>query len=196
LRFGPQRLEVLLWLPLCILSASALHRVGPRTRRAFLGVMIACGVCSVSVASLCFQAPVGYTPRVSPYASLHSEVMTRADARVMAHIGTGTVLTTDPAADIIVLRHGSPVVFGNATFNLTDQLFAPLRDGVLHFFSPSATDEFRRDFVQEWCADYVYFSDTWPVAPETLAQLENAPWLERIAADGRAALFRVMPRQL
>lgn len=191
LRFGPQRLEVLLWLPLCILSASALQRLGARTRRAFLSVMIVCGVCSVSVASLCFQAPLGYAPSVSPYASLHSEVMTDADASVMGHIGSGTVLTTDPAADIIVLRRGNPVVFGNATFNLTDQPFAPLRDGVSRFFSPSATDAFRREFVRAWCADYVYCPDTWPVASETLGQFDAAPWLERVATAGRAALFRV-----
>ena len=195
LRFGPQRLEILLWLPICMLSAAGLQRMRhtwPRTARALTVCLFGCGLCSVTVSLLCFQAPLGYKPRVSPYASFHTEVMTLADAGTMEHIGPGTVLAAIPASDIIVLQRNNPTVLGMASFNLTDQPFPPLRDNVGKFFSPAASDEFRRDFVKDWCVDYVYCPDTWPIDPETVVQLRDAPWLVEVAGEGQAVLFQVV----
>lgn len=195
LRYGPQRIEVLLWLPLCMLSAAALHRMftsKPRLARALLAIMIVCGISSTAVSALCFQGPLDFRAGVSPYAAYHSEVMTTADAHTMSAIGEGMVLAPIPASDVIVRTQGNPTVFGTGSFNLTDQPYAPLCDQVHAFFSPDATDGSRRAFVKEWCVDYVYCPDTWPLQVETVEQLRKTPWLVEIASEGRAALFLVV----
>ena len=194
LRFGPQRIEVFLWLPLCVLSASALQRLAERKRRAsgVLGlVIIGCGLCSVGVSLLCFQGPLGYRPHASPYAANHAEVMTTADAQVMNRLGAGIVLAPILASDIIVLNRGNRTVFGTGSFNLSDQAYAPLDAAVGRFFSKDASDEFRQRFVEDWCVEYIYCPDTWPVDPEVVQQLRRAWWLEEVAAEGNAVLFRV-----
>jgi hypothetical protein len=199
LRFGPQRIEVFLWLPLCILSASALQRLEAVERRATYvlgGIMIACGLCSIGVSLLCFQGPLGRRPGVSLYADSHSEVMTAADACVMDRVGAGIVLAPIPASDIIVLRRGNRTVFGTGSFNLSDQPYAPLRTAVGKFFSPDASAEFRQQFVEEWCVEYVYCPDTWPVDPAVVEELRRIPWLEEIAAKGKAVLFKVAGDQV
>jgi hypothetical protein len=194
LRFGPQRIEVFLWLPLCVLSASALQRLAERERRAsgVLGlIMIGCGLCSVGVSLLCFQGPLGYRPHASPYAANHAEVMTTADAQVMNRLGAGIVLAPIPASDIIVLNRGNRTVFGTGSFNLSDQAYAPFDAAVGRFFSKDASDEFRQRFVEDWCVEYIYCPDTWPVDPEVVRQLRRAWWLEEVAAEGNAVLLRV-----
>jgi uncharacterized membrane protein YdcZ (DUF606 family) len=194
LRFGPQRIEVFLWLPLCVLSASALQRLAERERRSsgVLGfVMVGCGLCSVGVSLLCFQGPLGYRPHASPYAANHAEVMTTADAQVMNRLGAGIVLAPIPASDIIVLNRGNRTVFGTGSFNLSDQAYAPLDAAVGRFFSKDASDEFRQRFVEDWCVEYIYCPDTWPVDPEVVQQLRRAWWLEEVAAEGNAVLLRV-----
>lgn len=199
LRFGPQRIEVFLWLPLCVLSASALQRLAAVERRATYvlgGIMIACGLCSIGVSLLCFQGPLGRRPGVSLYADSHSEVMTAADACVMDRVGAGIVLAPIPASDIIVLRRGNRTVFGTGSFNLSDQPYAPLRAAVGKFFSPDASAEFRRQFVEGWCVEYVYCPDTWPVDPAVVEELRRIPWLEEIAAKGKAVVFKVAGDQV
>jgi len=194
LRFGPQRLQILLWLPICMLSAAGLQRwraSRPRAARALTTVLVGCGVVSVCVSVLCFQGPLGYGPGTSPYASYHSEVMTKADAAVMAQVGPGTVLAPLYAADAVALQRGNRVVFGVGSFNCSDQRFVALRAAVEDFFSPEAGDTRRRQCVTDWCADYVYCPDTWPVAIGTVEQLRAAPWLNEVAAEGRAVLFQV-----
>jgi hypothetical protein len=195
LRYGPQRIEVLLWLPLCMLSAAALqrHRVRePHATFTLAGIMIGCGAASIMISTLCFQAPLDYEPHRSPYAALHAEVMTQADAAVMDRIGAGIVLAPMPASDVIVRRRGNRTVFGAGSFNLSDQPYVPLETQVNRFFSTSASDDERADFVAEWCVEYIYCPDTWPVAPEVLEVLRRTPWLEEIASEDQAALFRVM----
>jgi hypothetical protein len=190
---------VFLWLPLCVLSASALQRLAAVERRATYvlgGIMIVCGLCSICVSVLCFQGPLGRRPGVSLYADSHSEVMTAADACVMDRVGAGIVLAPIPASDIIVLRRGNRTVFGTGSFNLSDQPYAPLRDAVGKFFSPDASEEFRQQFVEEWCVEYVYCPDTWPVDPAVVEELRRIPWLEEIAANGKAVLFKVAGDQV
>jgi len=198
LQFGPQRLQIFLWLPICVLSAAGLERwreSRPRAARALIAAMVACGLASAAVAVLCFQGPLGYRPGASPYASLHSEVMTEADAAVMAHVGAGIVLAPLYAADAIALRQSNRVVFGVGSFNCSDQRFVTLRGQVADFFSPAANAAGRRKCVRDWCVDYVYCPDTWPVAAATVDQLRSTPWLHEVAAEGRAVLFEVAADQ-
>lgn len=196
LRYGPQRIEVFLWLPLCAMSAVALEHMGPPVvRRFFAALMITCGLCSIAVSALFFQGPLALRPHESPYAALHTEVMTAADASLIDTIGAGIVLAPIPASDIVALRRGNRVVFGTGSFNLSDRPYAPLEAQAKAFFSPTATDDDRRAFINTWCVDYIYCPDTWPVSPEVLRQLGNVSWIEKIAESGHGAVFRVPQRQ-
>jgi len=195
LRFGPQRMQILLWPALCVVAAGNLSRLSatrPRTARLLTGATVFCGVCSTAVAALCFQAPLGYRPAQSPYAASHAEVMTDADARVMAQAGEGIVLALPPASDIIALNRGNRVVYGIGSFNCSDQRYITLRSEVETFFAPQTPNDVRRALVERYCVDYVYCPDTWPVAQETLDALRNVVWLEEIATEGRASLFHVL----
>lgn len=195
LRYGPQRIEVLIWLPMSVVSAVALdhwNKRRPRAARLLTGIMIGCGLCSIGVSTLCFQAPLDYKPHRSPYRELHNEVMTLDDAKTMAETGPGTVLAPILCSDIFVRQRGNATVFGTGTFNMTDQLYTRLEGDVRAFYAPKTPDAVRKAFAAEWCVDYVYCPDTWPIADETVAQLRAAPWLEEVAANGRAALFRVV----
>ncbi len=195
LRFGPHRLQVLIWLPLCILSALGLHRLWakrPVIARALGAAFVTCGVSSVLVAVLCFQTPLGRRNGCGPYPKLHVEVMTLADAHVLTSLGPGRVLAPSPAGDVVVFRRGNPVVYGIGSFNLSDQPYLLLRTEVERFFAPETPETTRHRVIHEWCVDYVYCPDTWPIAPELVEQLWNTPWLEEVAKEGRAALFRVL----
>ena len=195
LRFGPQRLQVFLWLPICMLSALGLQRLEtrlPRLAKTLAGALVTCGVCSILVGLLCFQGPLGRANARGPYANLHAEIMSEADARVLDRLGPGRVLALPPASDVIVLQRGNPVVFGIGSFNLTDVRYVVLRAEAQQFFSPDASEAVRRRVIQEWSADYVYCADTWPVAPEVVEQLRGASWLAEVAAEGRATLFKVV----
>jgi hypothetical protein len=194
LKFGPQRIETFLWLPLCVMSASALQRMRERewfSTGLLRGVMIVCGICSIAASLLCFQGPYSFPGQKRLYPENHAEVMTRADAAVMARIGAGVVLAPIPASDIIVRTRGNRVVFGTGTFNLSDQPYAPLNAAVTRFFSKDADDDYRRQFIEDWCVEYIYCPDAWAVDPEVAAQLRKTPWLEEIASQGSAALFRI-----
>ncbi|NIA14053.1 MAG: hypothetical protein GWP08_08225, partial [Nitrospiraceae bacterium] len=173
LRFGPQRMQIFLWLPLCALSAAGMRRLyiaRKRTALVLYAVLIVCGVSSVIVATLCFQGPLGYRPGASPYAYTHSEMMTEADAAVMDAIGAGTVLALPPASDSIAVLRKNRVVFGVGSFNCSDQRFTTLQADVERFFDSSTENSVRRELAERWGMDYVYCSDTWPVAAETVAQ--------------------------
>jgi len=194
LRFGPHRLQVLLWLPICMLSAVGLARLRermPRVAGVLRGGLVVCGVSSVVVCVCFFQAPLGRQDARGPYPSFHSEVMSLSDAHVTAALGPGRVLAIPPASDAIVYTRGNQVVYGIGSFNLADQPYVALRAEVDGFFGGDTTEEERLRVVREWCADYVYCSDTWPTATEVVDQLRATPWLEEVAGEGRATLFRV-----
>ncbi|HIJ66096.1 MAG TPA: hypothetical protein HPP77_09110 [Candidatus Hydrogenedentes bacterium] len=195
LRFGPQRVSIFLWLPLCVLSALALHRLAvtrPGAARAATAIMVCCGVVSIVVASLYFQGPLGYRFGPGPFARIHNEMMNEADARAMEAIGEGTVLAPIPASDVVAYQRGNPVVFGLGTYNLSKEPYVPLEARVMRFFADNTSADSRRDFVEEWCVDYVYCPDTWPVSEKAVAQLRETPWLIETAAAGKAAVFKVV----
>ena len=195
LRFGPQRLQPLMWLPVCMCSALALERmsVQHRTRaRCLTAALVTCGVSSILVAVLCFQGPLQFNRDGFPYSYLHAELMTEADARMLNALGDGRVMTLPSTADAIVQKHGNPVVCGVGSFNLTDQPYLLLRGEVDRFFSKDTSDENRKAIAEKWCIDCVLCPDTRPVDEETVRQLRAAPWLSETASEGRAVLFEVV----
>lgn len=195
-RFGqlaPQRLIVFLGVPLAILSAATLerlHAVHPRWARTLVAVILVCGLSSIAVGSLCFQGPLGQRPGKGPFADIHVELMTEADAAVLERLKPGMVLCPEPFGDIIAQRPGSSAILGRGMMQ-ADQLYAAMRRDVESFFSVSASTETRESFVREWCIDFVFWPDSRPVDTAVIEQLRQVPWLQEIASDGKAVLFRV-----
>ena len=191
LQFGPQRLQVFIWLPLCIVTAMGLATFSQRIQRVAWSVLLACGISSVAVAVLAFQSPLGRVDAQGPFADLHAEVMRLDDGRLIEALGEGTVLAPSPGSDVVVRLKGNPVVFGIGTFNLTDQPYAELKEEVDVFFDAGTPDGVRRDIAARWCVAWVYCPATWPVEPTVREQLRGADWLEVVAEEGDGMVLRV-----
>lgn len=191
LQFGPQRLQVFLWLPLCMFAALGLQTLRLPLRHTLMAILLVFGVSSILVATFAFQGPLGRANAEGPYPAWHTEIMRTTDAALLAQLGEGTVLTPSPMGDVVERQRGNPVVFGIASFNLTDQLFVELRIETETFFSARTPDAVRRDIAKRWCVEWVLCPDTWPVDPAVRARLSATPWLQEVAAMGEGALYRV-----
>ena len=190
LQFGPQRLQVFIWLPLCIVAAMGLTTFSPRIQRAAWTALLVCGMSSVAVTVLAFQSPLGRIDAHGPFANLHTEIMSTVDGALINIIGEGTVLAPAPASDVVVRLKGNPVLFGIGTFNLTDQPYAELQEEVDVFFDAETPDDVRRDIADRWCVAWVYCPATWPVDPVVRDQLRGATWLQLVAEDGDGMVFK------
>ena len=195
LQFAPQRCMVLLGVPMALLAAAGLRMLPKMATRVCLVLAIGGGVLSQTVAALYFQGPLGRTPGEGPFAYLHYEYMTEADARLLAQLPSGTV-AVPPWSPIAfgegVAHHGNYQVLGGpGAMNLGDQPFGPFQESVNRFFSAEASEAERRDFATKWCVDFVYCPDTCPVDPAVLEQLRHLPWLAVVAEEGRGVVFRV-----
>ncbi|MBL7647378.1 MAG: hypothetical protein JNK74_14425 [Candidatus Hydrogenedentes bacterium] len=195
LQFAPQRCLVLLGVPMALLAAAGLRTLPKMAARVCVVLVIGGGVLSQAVAALYFQGPLGRTPGEGPFAYLHYEYMTEADARLLAQLPSGTV-AVPPWSPIafgeIVAHHGDyQVIGGPGAMNLGDQPFGPLQESVNRFFSPEASEAERRDYVAKWCVDFVFCPDTCPVDPAVLEGLRRLPWLAVVAEEGRGVVFRV-----
>ena len=198
LRFGPERLILMLYLPWSIVAAAALERLAenrPRRSQVLRASIVACGICSLLVSTFVFQSSVGRLPEKQPFQWTHAEVMSAIDADVIDRFESDKrVLTTLPMADIVANRTKNAVVFGIGTFNMSDVPFTILERGVTRFFSKVADgDAFRMAFVNRWQADYVYCPDTWPIDEEVIQQLRESPWLVEVEVQANAVLFEVIP---
>lgn len=191
LQFGPQRLQVFIWLPLCVVAAMGLATMPSAIRRIAWCTLLVCGVSSVAVAVFAFQSPLGRRDAQGPFATLHAEVMKVRDGALLESIGEGTVLAPSPASDVVVRQKGNPVVFGIGSFNLTDQAYSELKEEVDTFFAPGTPDAVRRDIVDRWCVAWVYCPATWPVDEEVRAQLRTSAWLELVAEERDGMVLRV-----
>jgi len=196
MRFMPERFLVLLGIPVAVLSAEGLHRMPRVFSRAMLGVLVMSGICSFTVAALCFQGPLGFHLK-GAFAWTHNEVMSPVDARLIQKIRGGRVLC--PASvpplfgDIVVhTRPKTRTLFGQATMDYSGIDMETMGRNVQRFFDSSTSDEERRAFVEKWCVDYVYCPETCPVNEDTLQQLRKASWLHEVAGENRAAVFMVI----
>jgi len=199
LRLAPQRLVVFLPLPLAVATARGIQRVQagrPRLASALVAVMVACGLCSIAVASACFQGPLGHRPGHGPFAWTHCELMSEADAEVLEHLDKGVVLTPvtwGPAlGDVVTVRPNVATVFGYGTLNFTDKRHTDSFDLLHVFFDADTAEAARRKLVDDWCVDYVYCPDSHPVDADVIAALRNTPWLTEVAQCDSAVIFKVI----
>jgi hypothetical protein len=194
LRFGPQRLEVLIWLPVCLVTALTLHHLPSTPRRMLTACLVLYGVVSIAVSTLFFQGPGGRAQAEGPFTKYHPEIMHAHDATVIDAIGEGTVMALPPASDAVVRRAGNNVVFGVGSFNLSGKYFGDARRVAQEFFDGATTTNRRRAIVDDLCVRYVYVPETWPVSEVVRAELDGTTWLRARARAGDAVIYQVMPR--
>lgn len=200
MRLMPERGLVLLGLPMAMLAAEGLSMLRgrfPRAVAAYAVLIFACGGVSLAVSTLCFQGPLGYNPGKSAFGWLHSEVVRPEDLAMIDHLGEGTLLA--PASlppllgDVAVTRRlGLKTLFGQPSLEFGDLDMLSTAREIQQFFSPDAQDDFRAYFVQDWCVDFILCPATRPVDPSVVEHLSSLPWLERIAQEGDAVLFKVL----
>jgi hypothetical protein len=195
---GPMKLLVLLGLPMSVVAAAGLTEIearAPRLARAWHGAIVALGLVSIAVATLHFQGPLGRSPGEGPFRQHHYDLMTPADAKVLAAVPAGFLLSpygTPLFGDVAAERYGLRPVFGNGSALMGDHTLPAFREEVERFYDPAATDAQRRAFVEKWCVDYVHCPDTDPVPAATRAAFAEASWLRPMKSAGRAALFKVV----
>lgn len=180
--------------PMCLLSATALQRMAERRARLARGLtrtMVACGLCSIAVASLFFQGPLSITPGRGAFAWAHGEVMTQADATCLDHLGPGVVITpmTLPLFGDIVTLRGNRALYGQGAWDLADHSAVEISEVVETFYNSETSSDTRKAIAEAWCIEYVYCPDTKPVSEEVLVELRSTAWLTEVAAEGQAVLF-------
>ena len=207
LRFGPQRLQVFLWLPLCLFAAIGLARLRPALSRAAWSVLLGCGGLSVLVAVFAFQGPVGRAHAMGLFKAHHAELMSENDAALLRTLPAGrTALAPALASDVIALGFGMRlndfsaarprVVFGIGSFNLTGQPYVPLKKDVDAFFDPGTSDALRREIARRWRVDIGWCPETWLRDGKIRAVLLQTPWLKPAGARGDSLLFEVQRDRL
>ncbi len=195
LRFTPQRLLVLLPLPLAALTAVGLSGLPRPVARAAWATLVACGMVSLTVAGLYFQGPLGREPGQGPFAYLHYEYVTEADGRLMDKIPPGAVLVPPWSpihmGEIVAMRPGLRPLGGPGAANLSELPFRELQPLAASFFQPATSTAARRDLVTRFGVGAVFCPDTCPVDPALLEQLDHTPWLRKAAAEGRGCVYTV-----
>lgn len=198
LRFAPQRIMVLLGLPLSILAAQGLEQWRERHPAWAIGwktAMVAAGVASGTVMWLCFHGPLGYHGPESAFAWPHAEMMSRADADLLPLVRGGTVLAPpeqNPSfGDLAALLPGTRAVYGHMSINMSDVPVSRSRADVARFFAKDTSGDFRRALAEQWCVDYIYCPETPSVDEETVRAFEATSWLEPVARAGHGVVFRV-----
>ncbi len=191
LRFGPQRLEVFLWLPLCALAAVAMASWRPVPRRAVYGVVCGLGTVSILVSTFMVHGPIGHAAARGPWMDLNPSIMSHHDHGMLDTVNDGRVIAPAPMSDVAARWRKSAVLYGIGSFNLTTRPYAELRDRNVAFFDPATPDAVRREIAESECIRWVICPDTWPVPEETIAILRATPWLEEVQIAGRGGLFLV-----
>ena len=196
LRLAPQRLVLFIGPPLCLLSAIALQQMAlrhPLRAKAWMGLIMLCGVASILVSSLCFQGPLGFTPGKSAFNEYHSAVISVPEAQLLDSLGEGRVITPrtwPPFGDQITLR-GNTVVYGLGAWDYSDIPSTTILDIVYTFYGRDSSEATRKGIVTQYCVEWVYCPVNPPQSPEMLDEFRSYDWLEEIDTREGGAVFRV-----
>jgi hypothetical protein len=191
LQFGPQRVQLFLWLPLCVLAAASLTQWRGRIRRAAWGILLTAGFSSLAVALVVFQAGAGRNDARGPFPYLFAQWITPAEAEALQRCGGSTILAPAPLADAAVVLHGAHTPFGIGSFNLAKTPMAARQREVAAFLDPATPSDNRRAMAVQWGLDYVLLSaarGSQEIAAQVLAR---EPWAEQIPGAPGLWLFRI-----
>jgi len=202
LRFMPERLLVLMPVPLAVLGAAGLQRwkyVRPRIGVFLACALFVCGTCSAAVACLCFQGPLGFRPGRGPFTAFHTEAITHNEAALVDAIDEGVVLapvTIPLFSDIAVVRRpGVSTVHGQGTLGFGDVAIDTMGAWVSRFYAPDTDEAYRHDFVASWCVDYILCPEVPPVDEDTARALADYSWTDVVLRRGKGMLLKVRPNE-
>ena len=123
-------------------------------------------------------------------------VMTEPDARVLDTLGEGVVLTPSTPGpsfgDVVALREGNRVINGHGAMNLSDLSLLEIDNEASRFYSPTASEAFRKELLAKYCIDYVFCPDTHPVDEAVFSAFSDIACLEEVAREDKAVLFEVI----
>jgi hypothetical protein len=195
LKLTPQRLMVLLPIPLALLTVQGLDSLPRSIARLGYGVLIGAGLTSAVVASLAFQGPLFHRPGDDAFSYHHYEVMQPDDAMLMEALPPGTVLppawTPMAFGEIVSLRPDTTVLGGPGAMNLCDQFFGTFQETLARFYEPETTMAERERIVREWCIDTIYVPATCTIPALVVEALLETPWLHVRAKAGDGYVFEV-----
>jgi len=196
LAFAPQRWMVLMGLPLAVLAAGGVEWFGPGARRVLVFVVCMLGVSSLLVSALYFQGPLGVQGPGAPFRHLHYELMTEADAELLAALPPGRVILPpwSPIAfgEIVALRPDTLVLGGPGALNIGNQPFGLVQRDVQDFWSAARP---HGEIVARWGIQHVFVPPSgdgdWPV----LRLLDLDPSFRRVAVGSGGRLYTVVERE-
>ncbi len=198
IQFMPQRGMVMLGLPLAVLCAAGLMRLQTRHPKQMYWLtagIVVCGVSSLLITWGIVYAPQGARTAQRAFPWTRCAFMHAADARLIERLRPGVALTPslgDPLfGDVLALRPGMRVVYGNGTMDYSREVMPEVRARVARFFTAETPETFRQALIADWRVDFVFCPDTAPVPEAVLDELRRTPWLREIAAEGRGAVFEV-----
>jgi hypothetical protein len=199
LQFAPQRLMVVLGIPLCVVAALGLQSMFESRAvlaRLHLLAIVVCGIFSITVGALFIQGPLGHEPGQGPYASFHAQWMTDEDEALIQFLGanSGNMLVQPPFGDIAAAR-GTAVIYGLPSIQ-ADQLAVPLEADVRRFFALDAGADFRAAFLKKYCIPFVYCPDTFPADPALIDQFDAWDGLTPMASQGKGRVWLVTPGEV
>ncbi|MFM1919815.1 MAG: hypothetical protein RLZZ303_1449, partial [Candidatus Hydrogenedentota bacterium] len=191
LQFGPQRMQVFLWLPICMLAAAGAMRLAGPLRRLAWTVWLTAGLSSMLVILVVFQAGMGRTNAEGAFDIINVQWIQPQDREALEHARGGRLLAKPLLGDAAVHLSEARAPFAVGAFNLTDVPYSQLHREAEHFFSGAATPEEQDALLQRWCIEYVLVSDLRPIAPEGRAALRQRPYLKLVYDKGGTELYRV-----
>ena len=115
--------------------------------------------------------------------------MTHADARLLDQLPQARVLAPQEFSDVLALRVNTQVLGGTGSTDLSDQMSTVLQPGIDQLFAPSTDNNYRINFIQEWCIDYIYCPDTRPVDDSVRQQLKTIPNTTVVAEEKHGPLI-------
>lgn len=196
--FAPQRLMLVLGVPVCVAAAMGLARL-KESRSGFSGacwvVLLVLGVTSLGANVLFVQGAVERSPGGAPFAEWRRSIIAPADAQLLEALSGGTVLTPLPFADVVARNADNAVLGGTGATDLSDVLSFELQPAINRFFGRYMAPEERLGFLERWCVEWIVVPTSWPVADSTLHELDTLTGLTRAAEFGQGVIYRVETTQ-
>jgi hypothetical protein len=191
LNLGPQRAQVLIWLPLCILAGRGIGDGSRAAGAVFLGAII-CGLVSIAGSFACVQGPWAYARGVRLFPETRCDVIKEQDCRVLEMIPVGKrVIAPLPAADVAYVMRGAIPVFAYGSFNLADVRHRVLEEETGQFFAKGIGEERRQQIIRERRVEYVWCPVSWGLYADIEGELRQMRGLRVVGEEKGGLLFHV-----
>jgi hypothetical protein len=188
---GPQRLQLFLWLPVCVLSAAGLQECRRGVRHTAWAVLLLAGAASGGVAVSQFQAGMGRTAGSGPYARMHAEWLPVESRALLERTRGGRMLALPPLSDAAALGVAAQTPFGVGSFNLSATPYREMEARAKLFFQPGTDAAAREAMVREWCVEWVAVWEHDLAQAIVSKELDSYNWLTREGGAGPVRLWKV-----